>query len=161
MSTKLVFTLLACACLFLIGCAQPPPVDTRADVDALRNIEAQWITLIKARDIDKMLSLAAPAVVLMGPNAPLSVGHQALREGFESWLSDTLVSKTFSSTTDTVEVAASGDLAYIRGTNRYSFNTSKGPVNGVDKWVTIYKKIDGKWKATVDIYNSDMPLSGQ
>jgi hypothetical protein len=26
-----------------------------------------------------------------------------------------------------------------------------------DKWVTIYRKINGEWKAIVDIWNSDTP----
>jgi hypothetical protein len=26
------------------------------------------------------------------------------------------------------------------------------------QWVTIYKKIDGKWRVIVDMYKSDTPL---
>ena len=78
--TRFLLTPLACACLFLIGCPQTPPVDTRAEADALRNIEAQWTAAANARDIDKILSLTAPDYVVMDTNAPLSVGHQAYRK---------------------------------------------------------------------------------
>jgi ketosteroid isomerase-like protein len=111
MFTRLLFALLACACLFLIGCRQTPAVDTRAEADAIRSIEAQWDAAEKARDIDKIVSLTAPDIVVMDANAPTSVGHQALRKSYESWFADTLHSSTYSQAVDAVEVSASGDLA--------------------------------------------------
>jgi ketosteroid isomerase-like protein len=161
MSAKWLFTLLPCVCLFFIGCTQTPPVNTRAEANALRDIETQWVPAIKARDIDKIVSLYASEAVVMVENEEICVGHQAIRKSCESWLADTLVSKTLSETVDTVEVSASGDLAYTRGTNRFSQNTSKGIVDYVGKWLCIYKKIDGTWKVIVDISNSDKPLRGQ
>jgi outer membrane biogenesis lipoprotein LolB len=56
MSTSWLFTLPACACLFLIGCTQTPRVDTRAEADALRKIEDQWAAANKAKDINKAVS---------------------------------------------------------------------------------------------------------
>jgi ketosteroid isomerase-like protein len=158
MFTRRLLMLLASVCFFLIGCTRTPAVDTRAEADALRNIEAQWAAAAKARDIDKIVGFYASDAVHMDPNVPVFVGHQAIHKALESWLADTLVSKTLSNTVDAVEVSASGDLAYTRGTSRYSRNTSKGLVDEMEKWVTIYKKIDGKWKAIVDIGNSDKPL---
>jgi ketosteroid isomerase-like protein len=159
--TNKLLTFFAPVCLFLIGCTHTPTVDIRAEADALRNIEGQWTAATKARDIDKIVSLTAPDIVVMDANAPLGVGHQALRKSVESWLADTLVSRTLSETVDAVEVSAFGDLAYTRGTDRFSHNTPKGIVEEVGKWVTIYKKVDGKWRAIVDIGNSDKPPSGQ
>jgi uncharacterized protein (TIGR02246 family) len=161
MSARWIFTLLACACIYLSGCTQTPPVDTRAEADALRSIEGQWVAAIKAKDIDKIVSLYAPEAVAMDPNAAISAGHQAIRKAYESWLADSLVSRTLSETVEAVEVSASGDLAYTRGTNRYSQNAPKGIVDYVGKWVSVYKKIDGKWRVIVDIGNSDTPLMGQ
>jgi ketosteroid isomerase-like protein len=161
MSARWAFTFLACACLFLVGCTRTPPVDTRAEADALRSMEAEWLAAAKAKDIDKIVSQYAPEAVTMDADAPICVGHQAIRKGYELWLADTLVSKTLWDAVDTVEISASGDIAYTRGTTRYSKNTPKGPVDEMGKWVTIYKKRDGKWKAIVDISNSDKPLSGQ
>jgi uncharacterized protein (TIGR02246 family) len=161
MCTRWLLTFLACTCPFLIGRTQTPTVDTRAEADAIRSIEALWDAAEKARDIDKIVGLTAPDIVVMDANAPTSVGHQALRKSYESWFADTLHSSTYSQAVDAVEVSASGDLAYDRGTSRYSHNTPKGVVDEMEKWVTIYKKIDGKWKVIVNIYNSDKPLNGQ
>ena len=58
-------------------------------------------------------------------------------------------------------VAASGDIGYTGGSNHYNKTTPKGLVDSSEKWVTIYKKIDGKWKAILDIANSDKSVSGQ
>ncbi|RPH80471.1 MAG: DUF4440 domain-containing protein, partial [Nitrospiraceae bacterium] len=128
----------ACACIFLVGCTRAPSVDTRAEAESLRNIEAQWLAATKARDINGMIGLYATEGVAMDANAPLFVGHEAIRKGVEAWLVDTTVCRTFASEVDAVEVSASGDLAYTRGTLRYSHYTPKGVVNEVGKWVTIY-----------------------
>ena len=161
MFARQLFTIFASVSLFLIGCTKAPSVDIQAEVAEIRKIDAQWDAANRARDIDKIVSLFAPDAVAMEANAPTYVGHQAIRKAVEFWLADTTVSNTFSSKVDAVEVAASGDLAYIRGTNRWSQNTSKGLVDYANKWLTIYKKIDGKWKVIVDIGNSNMPASGQ
>ena len=104
MFIRLLLTLLACACIFLTGCTQTSPVDTRADADAIRNIETQWAAAAKARDIDKIVSLYSPDIVLMDANVPLSVGHNALSKAYESWLTDTHISKTLLDEIDAVEV---------------------------------------------------------
>jgi hypothetical protein len=36
--------------------------------------------------------------------------------------------------------------------------TLTGIVEISDKWIDIYKKIDGQWKCTVGIWNSNYPL---
>jgi ketosteroid isomerase-like protein len=52
-----------------------------------------------------------------------------------------------------VEVARSGDLAYVVGT--YAF---ANPALDKGKFVDIWKKqADGSWKAVVAIFNSDLP----
>jgi ketosteroid isomerase-like protein len=76
-------------------------------------------------------------------------------------LASSLVCRTFTSKVEAVEVSASGDLAYTRGTMRYSHNSSKGVVDETGKWVTIYKKIDGQWKVIVDASVLDTPSSGR
>jgi ketosteroid isomerase-like protein len=62
---------------------------------------------------------------------------------------------------DTIEVSASGDLGYARGTNRYSLKTPNGPAEYVDRFIDIYKKTDGKWKCIVGIWNSNRSLPAQ
>ena len=34
------------------------------------------------------------------------------------------------------------------------------PLTDTGKYVVVWRKIDGKWKAAADIFNSDLPASG-
>jgi len=62
--------------------------------------------------------------------------------------------------TDKVEVARSGDLAYMTGTYQTTAKDPKAqPVNDTGKFVEVWKKqADGKWKTVADIFNSDVPV---
>jgi uncharacterized protein (TIGR02246 family) len=153
---------LICACIFLIGCTRTPKVDALAEINAIRKIEAQWVAAIKTKDTDKILSIFAPEAVVMNANTPACVGLQSIRKSQESWFSDTTIfHSTFTSTVDTIEVSASGDLAYARGNSQLNIGTPNGIVEETDKWITIYRKINGEWKAIVDIWNSDKPMEDQ
>jgi ketosteroid isomerase-like protein len=61
---------------------------------------------------------------------------------------------TYSATIDKIEVAASGDLAYVRGITRMKIKTPDGLTEYTARWVEIWKKIDGQWKAALAIANS-------
>ena len=158
MPIKKPFALCAFVCLSLIGCTQTPHVDTRAEADAVRSIDAQWASAIKAKDLDKIMGFFAPDAVAIDANVPIRTDQQSIRKAYQTWLADTAVSGSFTSILDAVEVSASGDIAYTRGINRWSETTPEGRVEQVQKFVTIYKKIGGKWKAVVDIGAADKPL---
>lgn len=148
-----------CTSLIFIGCNRSPVVDTPAEAKTIRNIEAQWGAAFQAKDINKIVSLFASDAVLMGANMPISVGIEAIRKAQETGFSDTtILFKTYSNMVDAVEISASGDLAYARGTDRLIRNTPNGSAEEVGKWIDIYKKIDGEWKCIAAIWNSDMPL---
>ena len=146
------------ACVILTGCNRSPAINIRAEARAINAIEEQWTAAIIAKDIDKILSIFVPEAVVMNANTPACIGAQPIRESLESWFADaTILHDTFKSAIDTIEVSASGDLAYVRGNSRLSISTPGGIVEETDKWITLYRKINGEWKAIVDIWNSDMP----
>jgi ketosteroid isomerase-like protein len=150
---------LFCASIILIGCTRAPKVDTLAEANAIRNLEDQWTVALQKSDIDKIISFFNTNAVAMKPNTPISIGLQAIRKERESSFTDTtMLYKTYSSKIDTIEVSASGDLAYVRGTDRITTKTPNGLVEDMGKWVDIWKKINGEWKVVVNIWNSDMPL---
>jgi len=155
---KLAILLFACS--ILTGCNRTPLVDIRAEAEAIKKIEDQWTAAILAKDIDKIMSIFAQDAVVMNANTLAITGVQAIRESQESWFADaTVLHDTFKSAIDTIEVSASGDLAYVRGNSLLSISTPGGIVEETDKWITIYRKINGEWRAIVDIWNSDMPIS--
>jgi len=132
------------------------------DADAIRNIEDQWAVANKTKDINKVVSLITSDAVMIEPNKPISVGIEAIKKSWELWFSDTTyLHNTYTQTTDNIEVSASGDLGYARGTVHYSLKTSNGIVEYVDNFVDIYKKINGDWKCSVGIWNTRKPMEGQ
>jgi len=55
-----------------------------------------------------------------------------------------------------IEVARSGDLAYEIGTYELTGNDAKGrPQTAKGKYVVVWKKQAGSWKAAADIFNAD------
>jgi len=150
--------LLFCACIILFGCTRTPKVDTTAEANAIRDLENQWIAANKSKDIDKVMTFISPEVVMIEPNAPNYEGLQSIKELWGSMFADTtLLWETYSATIDKIEVAASGELAYVRGITRMKMKTPEGITEFKAKWVEIWKKIDGEWKFALAIANSDEP----
>jgi uncharacterized protein (TIGR02246 family) len=144
--------------LFVAGCGQQAPPDTRAaEETALRALNDQWSKTAGAKDLEGTVSYYSDDASLFPPNAPLASGKQAIHA---MW-ADTIASATaISWQTDKVEVSRSGDLAYLTGTYQ---TTAKDPkaqfVNDTGKFVEVWKKqADGKWKTVADIFNSDVPV---
>lgn len=158
MFTQKLLAPFAAVGLCLIGCTQSPRIDTHAEQDAVRSVDAQWASAIRAKEVDKIMGFFAPDAVAIDANVPLRTDHQSIRKAYETWLADNAVSSSFASTLDAAEVSSSGDLAYTRGINRWSETTPEGRVKHVAKFVTIYRKIGGTWKAVVDIGAADTPL---
>jgi len=152
-------TLLFWTCIILIGCNSTPKVDLVAEAEAIRNIEDQWIAANKVKDINKVMSIFAADAVVMESNKPITVGIDAIKKSWELWFSDTTyLHNTITGTTDNIEISASGDLGYARGTNNYSIKTPNGIVEYVDNFVDIYKKIGGEWKCIESIWNTRRPM---
>lgn len=153
---------LLCLCLGLLGCTSTPKVDIQAETDAIRNLEDQWTVALQTGDAEKIVSYFAPEAVSMRPNQPILVGLDAIRNRTVSMFADTtLLFNTYTGTIDIIEVSASGDLAYARGHDEITTKTKDGLIKDNGKWVDIWKKIDGQWKVTVSIGNSDLPATGQ
>ncbi|HWC15420.1 MAG TPA: nuclear transport factor 2 family protein, partial [Terriglobales bacterium] len=55
-----------------------------------------------------------------------------------------------------IEVAKGGDMAYDVGTFELKMNDSSGnPTTTSGKYVVVWKKEGGQWKAVADIFNTD------
>jgi ketosteroid isomerase-like protein len=94
----------------------------------------------------------------MAPGQVVVTGLETIRKQFELMFADTsILWDTFSWTSEKVEVSASGDLAYIKGSNTMKMKTPSGIIEEADKGVDIWRKIDGKWKAVLTIWNSNKP----
>jgi len=142
------------ACLLIAGCAAPPGVDLNAEALNIRELDRQWLAAFQEKDMEGAVRFFARDAVLMPAHTPAIVGREQILAWFESWLQNPTVSSTFAP--DVVEVAASGDLAYDRGTYHFTSDTAEGRVADSGKYLIVWKMIDGEWKAIFDISNSDL-----
>jgi uncharacterized protein (TIGR02246 family) len=153
---------LAWSCLVVLlwttACKQPPPADTpAADEQAIRDLDAKWEKTAQARDLDGTLSYYSDDAVVLPGNAPIVQGKDAIRALWTSLLSPD-ISLSWQATK--VDVARSGELAYLIGTYTLTAKDAQGkPATDHGKLVEIFKKraADGAWKVAVDMYNSDLP----
>ena len=96
--------------------------------------------------------------VVMPPNAPSATTKETFRNIWKDMIAS---ASSVSWKATRVEVAKSGDMAYVSGTYEVTVNDASGkPVNDRGKYLEVWKKqADGKWKCGADIWNSDLPVA--
>jgi uncharacterized protein (TIGR02246 family) len=148
--------------LLQVACTQappPPPADTRAaDEKAIKDVEAQWLKDIQAKDVEKSIAHYTDDASFLLTDLPIQTGKDAIRATYKQMMADPNLAVDFASTK--VEVAKSGDFGYSQGT--YTMTTTdaktKKPMTEKGKYVTFFKKqADGSWQAVQDILNGDAP----
>jgi ketosteroid isomerase-like protein len=113
------------------------------------------------RTLRKQVSFYSNDAIVMPPNAPADTTKETIRKGWQDLLGTPGL--VISWKTTKVEVAKSGDLAFLSGTYELTMNDSSGkPINDRGKYVEVWEKqSDGKWKCATDIWNSDLPATGK
>ena len=163
--------LLSATALLLTGCqvAEKPAneaaavnesaaVDAGAEEKAIRGEVDRWTQLIKAKDAAAIAGLYAEDGAVMPPNAPIGKGRAAIQQTWASLVA--MPGFDLAIVPEQIIVSSSGDMALDRGT--YSLKVAPNGTEQTDtgKYVVVWRKIDGKWKAAADIFNSDLPASG-
>ncbi len=142
------------------SCAQAPQtVDTHeADIQALKDNEAQWNKDFEAKDADKLVAHYSDDAVVMSPAMAPANGKEAIHSMLKAMVADSALSLKFQAAR--VEVAKSGDMAYTQGSYTLTMTdpATKKLINDNGSYVTVYKKqADGSWKAVSDIASSAVP----
>jgi len=150
----------AVGCL-LAGCAQPAPPsvpkpDLAAEEKAIREMDAQWLKAAQSRNPSAEAAVFAEDGVayrehnnpIVGPSA-----YQAFQTKF--YADNPMVNTTWS--TDAVRVAESGDLAIQTGETHMTGLGPNGDREDRVRFVTVWKKVNGQWKAAHDIGSTIMP----
>jgi ketosteroid isomerase-like protein len=143
----------------LVVCVALLPVTLALAVDAnekaVRDADEQWSKVAAAKDLDKTVSFYADGAVVLPPNQAAVTTKDGIRnlwKGFFDSLTD------ISWKTSRVEMAKSGDMGYLIGTYEM---TLKDGSKDKGKYCEVWKKqADGKWKVTVDMVSSDLPVPG-
>jgi len=144
----------------LIACAastQAQAAKKGGDEAAIRQADEQWSTDAGTLNVEKTISYYADDASVLAPNAPIATGKDAIRTVWTGLLTP---GTSISWKATKVEVAKSGDLAYLMGTYELSMKGPDGkPINDHGKMVEVWKKQpDKRWKVVADIFNSDLPM---
>ena len=114
MKTKSLSLLTCIALLSFAFVGAAAAADTNSALEkALRDADAQWSAAAEAKDLDKTVSFYSADAIVLPPNAPAVTTKDGIREMWKGFL-DSVTSISWKVTR--VEVAKSGDMAYLTGT---------------------------------------------
>ena len=133
-------------------------VDVGADEQAIRAQVDRWLQLVKAKDAAGIAALYAEDGAVMPPNAPIATGRSAIQQTWASMMQTPGFDLTF--VPEQIILSSSGDMALDRGTYRLTVAPDGAAQADTGKYVVVWRKIGGEWKAAADIFNSDLSASG-
>ena len=136
----------------------PAAAEAGADEQAIRTQVDRWVQLIKAMDAAGIATLYAEDGAVMPPNAPIGKGRAAIQQTWASMMQTPGFDLAI--VPEQIIVSSSGDMALDRGTYRLAIAPGGTPQTDTGKYVVVWRKVDGEWKAAADIFNSDLPASG-
>lgn len=154
--------------LFLIAplvaaCATTPPpepqpvampvVNLEAEEQAIRARANEMAAAARAGNASKTASFYAEDAVFLPAHMPIVRGRGAITTAWTDMLKTPGLNLTFEPTR--ITVAESGDLAEDVGTYRMTVQSPQGTYVEDGKYVVVWKKVNGEWRISSDIYNPD------
>jgi uncharacterized protein (TIGR02246 family) len=133
-------------------------VNIGADEQAIRGHVDRWLQLVKAKDAAGIAALYAEDGAVMPPNAPIGKGRAAIQQAWASMMRTPGFDLTFNP--EQIVISSSGDMALDRGTYNLTIAPAGTTQTDTGKYVVVWRKIGGDWKAVADIFNSNLPASG-
>ena len=131
---------------------------TRADDEAaLRKLDDEWSKAVGSRDVEKTISYYTDDAVAMLPNIPTLTGKEPIRSLWKNMLDSQSFAGGWKPTK--IEVARSGELAYVSGTYEFTEKDDGGkPITDKGKYLDVWRKqADGSWKCVANMFHSDLP----
>jgi len=125
------------------------------DEQAIRALSDQWQRDVAAQNLDAIVALHTPDAVVMLSHAPLVKGSDAIRAGWGDMIKTPGLKLNWTPTK--IEVA-SPTVATEYGTYTESYDTPQGKATDAGNYVTIWHKINGKWRVALDAPNTTSPL---
>ena len=122
-----------------------------AEEKAVRDADAEWSKVAGAKDLDKTVAFYADDAVVMPPNQVAVTTKDGIRNLWKGFL-DSL--QDISWKTTRVEVAKSGDMAFLTGTYEM---TMKDGTKDHGKYCEVWEKKGSTWKVGIDMFSSDLP----
>ena len=127
--------------------------DSATDEAAIRSLNQTWIKSYNSGDAKAMVNLYAENAVLMAPGAATVSGVPAIRAYLAKDIESVKKAGLVFSVTGKTDVGVSGDMAWESGT--YMAKDKAGAIADTGKFLSVFRKKDGKWLFLRDMWNSD------
>jgi uncharacterized protein (TIGR02246 family) len=147
-AAKVLYLMSALALYGVVAVAADPPA-----VAAIHAVDQAWVKAYNSGDVDTVVSLYAEDAVLLPPGAPQAIGRGAIRAYFEQDMAAAAKGGIKVSLDAKTDGGASGNMGWASGT--YVAKDKSGHVVESGKYLSVSKKIDGKWRYVRDTWNSD------
>jgi len=137
-----------------IAVAQPTPFPLDSS-EQIRELYDNWVEATNDKDIERWSIYLDEDAVFLPP------GHAALesREEIIDFYSDLFLDPNFALTCrqTSVEVSASDDFAWARGTCHATFTSPNGDLgSGTSKWTKVWRRSEsGDWRCRLNTWNYD------
>ena len=167
MTNKVLLTSFAVLALAAGGCEQAgntpaaggnaTAAEGESAVDAVKQVEGEMLAAFQAKNAARLASFYASDAVLALPGRTVE-GAQAVSKALAEDLADPGFKLSF--TNERTDAAASGDLAWTRGSYQASWTNpqTKQVESGEGTYVTVFRKqADGAWKAVADVATPKAP----
>jgi len=145
--------------VFMIGCGQTglPDTDMAAEAQAIRELDGALTEAAQTQDALAFAAFFAEDAVQMPPNAPRLEGRFAIQESASGLFA---AGADLRFETLEVRVSSSGDMATSLGKYFLTMDSPGGAIKDEGSYVEVWQRVEGEWKITADIYNSDLPIQG-
>jgi len=130
------------------GCA---PLATRGTSEISAQSQ-RWLASFNAGDVKTLTAIYTADARMMAPNAPMAQGHAAIAASFGE-----MTSAGMKTTTTCIDLVAAGDIGYQVGT--YALLAPDGAEIDHGKFIELWKRVDGSWKISHDMFSSDLPAA--
>jgi len=139
--------------ILLCGCAAKESENTAIDIaaaqQAIKDRSAAWMQAVQAKDAATVAGSFYSKEAMVAYDGSVSRGRAAIQASLDTDFSSS-PETTVSWTSDSINVAASGELAYELGTIARDPDGA-GPQPAVSgAFVTVWRKIDREWYAVAD-----------
>ena len=127
------------------------PRDGQTETDAVDRTAQEMLTAFEAKDAAKVNSYYAPDAIIATAGRPAAKDDRAVSKAIMDDLADPNFKMSLSH--EKTEVAASGDLAYRRGSYKITATNqqTKQMEHSVGTYLTVFKKqAGGSWMAVED-----------
>jgi uncharacterized protein (TIGR02246 family) len=138
------------------GCASVPKVDVRSDEQAILALDAEFGAATARKDLDAVVALYAPDATMLPNDAPAARGTKAIRLLWTEIFK--VPGLAISVVPEKIDFSAAGDVATDMGHTETEMTGADGRVKSRDKYLEVWRKVDGHWKVMYDTWNANEPV---